>query len=49
MQIFFWMKSTKIFEFDEFHKVDISNNQLVSIKYGNYERDLAKDTYIEDL
>ena len=39
---------TKIFEFDKFHKVDISNNQLVRIKYGNYEGDLAKVIYIED-
>ena len=39
---------TKIFEFDKFHKVDISKNQLVRIKYGNYEGDLAKVIYIED-
>lgn len=39
---------TKVFEFDKFQKVDIYNNQLVRIKHGNYEGDLAKVVYIED-
>ena len=39
---------TKIFEFDKFHKININNNQLVRIKHGNYEGDLAKVVYIED-
>ena len=38
----------KVFEFDKFQKVDINNNQLVRIKHGNYEGDLAKVIYIED-
>ena len=38
----------KIFEYDQFHKVNISINQLVRIKHGNYEGDLAKVIYIED-
>ena len=39
---------TKIFEFDKFQKIDINSNQLVRIKHGNYEGDLAKVVYIED-
>ena len=38
----------QIFEFDKYQKVDINNNQLVRIKHGNYEGDLAKVVYIED-
>lgn len=38
----------QIFEFDKFQKVDICNNQIVRIKHGNYEGDLAKVIYIED-
>ena len=38
----------KIFEFDKYQKIDINNNQLVRIKHGNYEGDLAKVVYIED-
>ena len=38
----------QIFEFDKYQKVDISTNQLVRIKHGNYEGDLAKVVYIED-
>jgi len=38
----------KIFEYDKIQKVDIKNYQLVRIKHGNYEGDLAKVVYIED-
>ena len=38
----------KVFDFDKYQKVDINNNQLVRIKQGNYEGDLAKVVYIED-
>lgn len=38
----------QIFEFDKYQKVDINNNQLVRIKHGNYEGDLAKVVFIED-
>jgi len=38
----------QIFEYDKFEKVDINNNQLVRIKQGNYEGDLAKVVYIQD-
>ena len=38
----------KVFDFDKYQKVDINNNQLVRIKQGNYEGDLAKVIYIED-
>ena len=38
----------KIFEYDRLQRVDINNNQLVRIKHGNYEGDLAKVVYIED-
>ena len=38
----------KVFDFDKFQKVDISKNQLVRIKHGNYEGDLARVVYIED-
>ena len=38
----------KVFDFDKYHKVDISKNQLVRIKHGNYEGDLAKVVFIED-
>lgn len=39
---------TQIFEFDKYKKVDIKNDQLVRIKHGNYEGDLARVLYIED-
>ena len=38
----------KIFEYDKFQKIEIYNNQLVRIKAGNYEGDLAKVVYVED-
>ena len=41
-------ESIKIFEYDKFQKVEIYNNQLVRIKNGNYEGDLAKVVYVED-
>ena len=39
---------TKIFEYDKYQKIEINRNQLVRIKHGNYEGDLAKVVYIED-
>ena len=39
---------TKIFEYDIYQKIEINRNQLVRIKHGNYEGDLAKVVYIED-
>lgn len=38
----------QIFEYDKAEKIDINNNQLVRIKQGNYEGDLAKVVYVQD-
>ena len=38
----------QIFEFDKYQKVDIRYNQIVRVKYGNYEGDLAIVLDVED-